>query len=72
MTDNLLDFRAHPVSATIRDLWIQLDEFAGNRVADNMVRQDYPLDVREAQMHTLDTIVAAIHEAHAAMRKEGY
>jgi len=61
------DFAINDSSISVGETWEELLRFAQNRVNDNNMSKEYPLEVRKRQMLTLKTLVQHLDKNHSVM-----
>lgn len=55
---------------SLEELWVSIRDLADNRVNDNRLSEEYPLDTRVAQVASLKSLVNVLEMTHESARLE--
>lgn len=62
-------FKENDETQTVSELWESISKLSAGRVTDNAKSDLYPLETRERQLDTLQTLVDTLKRSHLLMKK---
>lgn len=61
------DFQVDSETQNISELWEAIEKIAKGRVQDNERSDEYPLEMRKRQLHSLQNLIDTIQKTHNKM-----